>query len=237
MPFEIAEKHKAAKWRWNRSLKRVMCRCDSIEKVNQAILTSVAIFDPFLKLNEYRFIDFLEAYGTKHKRSAVYSADVNFRGLLQSDSIEPYESIYLELKDRCINPVDWGGKPFSREHITGDPAARREFLAAALADGMIRRIDSRRYSLTGFAALVIYGIKERFHQTRLSVILRKKQERYSLWLGGNSLYPQFFCNYVGDRGLVFHDGWFVREAYESLEEIYDSMTDILKFFALHVARS
>lgn len=237
MPFEVVEKHKAAKWRWNRSLMRVMCRCDSIEKVNQAILTSVSIFDPFLKLNAHRFADFLEIYGKRYKRSAIYSADVNFRGLFQSDSVEPYASVYLELKERCINPVDWGGNPFYEDYIAGDPAARQEFLAAALADGMIRRIDNRRYSLTGFASLVINGIKKRFHETRLSVILRKKQDSYSLWLGGNSQYPRFFTDYIADRGLACHDGWFVRESYASLEEIYTAMTDILNFFALHVARS
>lgn len=234
MSPDMAKEHKTVKWSWNQSLKRIMRHCKTFSELEQALLDSISVSNPFWAEYSGEFIDFLKEYGQKYRSGAVYSADMNFRGLFQSKTLEKYSSTYVMLKKRYINPVDWGGYPFTYDDIECEPSIKKDFLEEALGDGMIRCIDNDKFTLTGHSSILIDAIINRYHKKRLSIIVRKKQDRYSLWLGSNSNYSIPFLDYITTLGFKLNDGWYVHDALETMKDMYKTMICLCNFFVCYV---
>ena len=234
MSPDIAKGHKTEKWSWNQSLKRVMRHCHNPNELEQTLLASIMIFDSFLSEYKGQFADFVREFGQKYRTSAVYSTDMNFRGLFQSKTIEKYAPIYMMLKRKYINPVDWGGYSFTYDAIECESSIKKDFLEEALYDGMIRRIDNNKFTLTGHSSIIIDAVVNEYHKRRISIIIRKKQDHYSLWLGCNSNYSMSFMKFITTLGFKLHDGWYVHDTLKSMEDMYKSLICLCNFFARDV---
>lgn len=231
MPQELAIRHKENNWSWNRSLNRIMHVCKSEEEVINCLLSSLSMADPLFKPYQYGFINFFEQYGHLcNATNSFYTINMNFRGLFKSKTIDLYEPIYVTLKKKFLNPVDWGGQAFSIDMVSCSTSVKKDFLMAALEDGMIRRLDESWYTLTGHSAVIIDGIINEYHKNRLSVVVRKNLEFYSLWLGGNKRYPKEFYAYLMSQGFSYFDGWFICSKYRDFSAIASALGSLIHFF-------
>lgn len=232
MQNTMAEQHKEKKWNYNHSLNRIMHKCKSIDAASELLASSLSTADSYLKLNCLSFTEFMREYGHKYSNSSqpIYSVDMNFRGLFKSKSVDIFESTYLKIKENFINPVDWGGKPFTIDSIPCDSSIKDSFLISGLDDGMLRPVDNYRYTLTGHAAVIIDSVKNKYNNHRLSVIVRKEQLSYSLWVGNNSRYPERFKEYFRLHGFLLSGGWFVCKEYSKMDHVICSLNAMIRYF-------
>ena len=109
----------------------------------------------------------------------------------------------------------------------------KDFLVAAMEDGMIRKIGKDRFSITGHAASIHKCISSKYHLNRLSVIIRrKKKQRFILLIGENSLYSQKIKEVIYCDTKRVENYWRLFEA-DTLRDVIAKIMDIITAFDIY----
>ena len=158
----------------------------------------------------------IKLFGKKRKTYGDYSLEFNFRGKFESTTFLKHKDIYLQIKERCKKPVDWGGKAFTLSEF--GEFQSKSFISEAIGDGMIRQISNNTYSLTGHAALIINSALYDYERTRVSIIVRKIENNFIVLIADNTLYNAEFIGHLSKLGFSQNDGWYHSKLYSNTDD-------------------
>lgn len=228
IPSETIVTHKRQGWRWNKSLRRLMFKTHDTKSLCNTIRNSIKIFEPnFIEFNG-GFENLIKLYGKRRKTYNDYSFEFNFRGEFKSITFLEYKKIYLQIEERCKKPVDWGGKAFKLSDL--DAFRPKSFISEAIGDGMIRQMGNNRYSLTGHAALIMNSALYNYESTRISIIVRKIENKFIVLIADNTLYNTEFIGHLSKLGFSQIDGWYSSKPFSNTHDAVCSVESIIYKF-------
>ena len=111
--------------------------------------------------------ELITAYGTRRIHTKDSTAWINFRGCYSSKSLNDFWKVYLHIFDYTGKAIEWGGEPLSLQYLSElcdrEEKNLKDFLVAAMEDGMIRKIGKDMFSITGHAASIHKCISSKYH--------------------------------------------------------------------------
>lgn len=221
-------------WTYNKSLSRCMHKCNALNTVSNSIETVLTNFDS--QLHEYSgtFDKLIKEYGYYRRNFNDYSVNLNHKGLFKCNTGLEYSKIYEELKKIVKNPIDWGGESFDRNLVqvlcNTYSIDSYKFLSEAINDGMIRKVNNKRFSITGHAATIINSITSHDNKNRISIIIRKLRSKYSFLIGCNTLYENDFIQYLITKDFTIEDDWYYTKFTFDKEELMQLIDNVIDVF-------
>lgn len=181
--------------------------------------------------------ELITVYGTRRNSTKDSTAWINFRGCYWSKSLNNFWRVYSHIFDYTDKAIEWGGEPLSLQYLSElcnrEGKDLKDFLVAAMEDGMIRKIGKDRFSITGHAASINKCISSKYHLNRLSVIIRRKdKQRFILLIGENSLYSQKIKEVINCDTKRVENYWRLFEA-DTLSDVITKIIDIIVAFDVY----
>ena len=230
------EKLMEEKWSRNKTLQRYKKKINSFSELESTICKLNGAFG---EREEYHksLEELITAYGTRRIHTKDSTAWINFRGCYSSKSLNDFWKVYLHIFDYTDKAIEWGGEPLSLQYLSElcnrEGKDLKDFLVAAMEDGMIRKIGKDRFSITGHAASINKCISSKYHLNRLSVIIRRKdKQRFILLIGENSLYSQKIKEVINCDTKRVENYWRLFEA-DTLSDVITKIIDIIVAFDIY----
>lgn len=230
------EKLMEEKWSRNKTLQRYKKKINSFSELESTICKLNGAFG---EREEYHksLEELITAYGTRRIHTKDSTAWINFRGCYSSKSLNDFWKVYLHIFDYTGKAIEWGGEPLSLQYLSElcdrEEKNLKDFLVAAMEDGMIRKIGKDRFSITGHAASINKCISSKYHLNRLSVIIRRKdKQRFILLIGENSLYSQKIKEVINCDTKRVENYWRLFEA-DTLSDVIAKIMDIITAFDIY----
>lgn len=230
------EKLMEEKWSRNKTLQRYKKKINSFSELENTIYKLNEVLggrDEYNKSLE----ELIAVYGTRRNSTKDSTAWINFRGCYWSKSLNNFWRVYSHIFDYTDKAIEWGGEPLSLQYLSElcdrEEKNLKDFLVAAMEDGMIRKIGKDMFSITGHAASIHKCISSKYHLNRLSVIIRRKEkQRFILLIGENSLYSQKIKEVIYCDTKRVENYWRLFEA-DTLSDVITKIMDIITAFDIY----
>lgn len=218
------------KWSRNKSKQRYLKKVYSYHEI-EILMDSLYRFLTGTKETALSLDEIIKKIGHKRKRFYDWTAWINFRGCYASDTFSQYYDVYMTLFKEFRKSVEWGGTPIRVNDILNackeNHVYHEVFINDALKDGMIRIVDDKTYSLTGYASTIYSSVENRYSEKRIAIILRKKNDKIRLLMGDNSLYNKSLKNEIKKDSLDIANHWYELNSSEP-DKIKNKVIEIIK---------
>lgn len=181
--------------------------------------------------------DIITTFGRQRKRLNDYTININYRGVYSSNTLLKYLNTYIELFKYIGNPIDWGGQGFDPFEI---PNNKEEFLIDGINDGMLRKLTmieaeryKKQYSITGHAHTIISSYLWKYHEKRISIVIRPSNDnKYVLLLGENTEYSKIIKDYIEEYFEKYDFGWYIKNSMD-IDKLLKVIVEISSLFVTY----